>query len=152
MNIGSIDTATPATTGNFNAYGIANGSSTYASDTYAALTRQQWSDYVSTFVPVENQLIDYATDPTKVSGAMSSASTNVNDAYDAQQGATQRTLQGLGVTLNPDEQAAQTRATGLSRSLADVQAQNLAGDQTRQLQQSILGNPAPSAVTVGANS
>ena len=26
----------------------------FASNTYAALTRQQWADYVSTYVPIEN--------------------------------------------------------------------------------------------------
>lgn len=137
-----------ATTSTLNAFGINPASSTYASDTYAALTRAQWANYVSTFVPIENQLIDYATDPTKVADAMSSASQNVQNAFGAQEGATQRRLGGLGLTLNADEQAAQTRATGLAKSLADVQAQNLARDETVQRQQSLLGNPMPSAVTV----
>jgi len=114
-----------------------------ASDTFAAITRQQWADYVSTFVPIENQLIKYATDPTVVSSAMSEASGNVNAAFDAQQASTQRRLQGMGVTLDADEQAAQTKATGLARSLADVGAQNTARDLTVQRQQGILGNPAP---------
>jgi hypothetical protein len=114
-----------------------------ASDLYAQATRQQWSNYVNTFVPIENQLIKYATDPGVVTGAMSDASKGVNDAFDAQQGATQRRLQGLGVQLSPDEQAAQTRSSGLTRSLADVQSQNTARDLTTQRQQSILGSPAP---------
>lgn len=117
--------------------------STYASDTYAALTRQQWADYVTTFVPIENQLIDYATDPATVGNAMAEASTDVNAAYDAQQGATQRRLRGLGVTLDADQQRAQQREFGLSKSLADVGAQNTAAALTRQRQSSILGNPAP---------
>lgn len=114
-----------------------------ASDLFAQATRQQWSDYVNTFVPIENKLIKYATDPTVVSSAMSDASKGVNDAFDAQQGATQRRLQSLGVSLSPDEQAAQTRSAGLTRSLADVQSQNTARDLTTQRQQSILGSPAP---------
>jgi hypothetical protein len=129
--------------GTNNIYGVNSGSKTYASDTYAALTRDQWANYVSTFVPIENQLIKYATDPSVVTSAMSQASQNVSDAYTAQAGTTARRLGALGVTLSPEQQQAQTRSYGLSKSLADVGAQNIAGDITRQRQQSILGNPAP---------
>ncbi len=120
--------------------------STAASDAYAALTREQWLNYVSTFVPIENQLIDYATDPNRPLEAMKEASADVNAAYTAQQGALQRRLGGLGVSLTPDEQAAQERSYGLSKSLADVGSQNMAGALTRQRQQAILGNPAPTPV------
>lgn len=120
--------------------------STYAADTFAALTRDQWATYVSTFVPLENQLIDYATDTTRPDQAMADASARVNAAFDAQAGSTDRRLRGLGVTLDADEQAAQRKAYGLSRSLADVGAQNLARDLTVRRQQSVLGNPAPQGV------
>ena len=126
-----------------NEFGFNPGSKTYASDTYAAMTRQQWANYVQTFVPLENQLIKYASDPSVVSNAQADASRDVNASFDAQAGALQRRMQGLGVTLDPDQQVAQKRQFGLARSLADVGGQNLAGDLTRQRQQSILGNPAP---------
>lgn len=128
-----------------NILGVQTGTKTYANDTFAALTRQQWADYVSTFVPIENQLIDYAMNPQTVTNAMAEASQDVNAAYSAQEGATQRRLRGLGVALDPDQQRAQQRSFGLSKSLADVGAQNLAGELTRQRQQSVLGNPAPQA-------
>jgi hypothetical protein len=136
-------------TGIHNQYGVDTGSKNYAGDTYAALTREQWANYVSTFVPIENQLIQYATDPNKPMEAMAGASKDVNAAYTAQQGATDRQLKGLGVSLNADEQAAQTRSFGLSKSLADVGAQNVAGALTRDRQQSILGNPAPQSAQTG---
>lgn len=117
-----------------------------ASDTFAALTREQWSDYVNTFVPLENQLIQQAMDPEAANRAMASASQNVNDAFAAQQGATDRRLRGLGLQLTPEQQAASTRATALSKSLTDVGAQNTARDLTVQRQQGILGNPAPQGV------
>lgn len=129
-----------------NFFGINPGSKHYANNLFEAITRQQWSDYVSTFVPIENKLIDYATNPAVVTDAMADASKNVNDAFDVQSGSTQRRLQGLGVSLSPEEQAAQKKATGLARSLADVGAQNNARDLTMQRQQSILGNPAPQGV------
>lgn len=123
--------------------------STVASDTYAALTREQWANYVSTFVPIENQLIEYATDPNKPLENMAEASRDVNAAYTAQQGATQRRLRGLGVSLTEDEQMAQERSFGLSKSLADVNAQNIAGAVTRDRQAAILGNPAPKSSGMG---
>ena len=131
--------------GTNNIYGVNTSSKTYAGDTYAALTRDQWANYVSTFVPIENQLIKYATDPAVATTAMAQASTNVNDSFNAQQGATARHLAGLGVTLTPEQQQAQQKSYGLSKSLADVGAQNMAGLITRNRQSSILGNPAPIA-------
>lgn len=121
-------------------------SKNYANDLYESVTRQQWANYVGTFVPIENKLIQYATDPTQASQAMAGAHTDIDNAFQAQEGATQRRLQGLGVQLSPDEQAAQTRSSGLTKSLADVQGQNTARDLTVQRQQSILGNPAPQGV------
>lgn len=128
-------------------WGQARKSKTWAADTFAALTRDQWATYVSTFVPLENQLIDYATDAARPDQAMAEASTRVNAAFDAQAGATERRLRGLGVTLDADERAAQQKSYGLSRSLADVGAQNLARDLTVRRQQSVLGNPAPQGGT-----
>ena len=114
------------------------------SDQYAALTRQQWNEYLTVLgVPQENKLIDYATNPATVSNAMSEASSDVNQAFDRQADVSTRRLQGLGLTLTPEEQTASTRQTGLARSVADVGAQNRVRDQTIARQQSILGNPAP---------
>jgi hypothetical protein len=123
--------------------GDGGGGGQSASDLFAQITRQQWADYMNTFVPLENQLIKYATDPGVVSGAMSKASEGVNDAFDAQEASSARRLRGLGLTLDADEQAAQTKSSGLARSLADVGSQNIVRDLTRERQDSILGNPAP---------
>ena len=71
-------------------YGFDPNSKNYANDTYSAVTRDQWSNYVNTFVPIENQLISYATDPTQPAQAMAAASTGINQAFDAQAGSTQR--------------------------------------------------------------
>lgn len=117
--------------------------SNYAADTFAQLTRDQWQSYVQNFVPFEDKLIQYATDPSVVSGAMAEASRDVNTAFDNRQLATTRRLGSMGLSLNADEQAASTRSFGLARSLADVQGQNSARDTTRARQQSILGSPMP---------
>lgn len=116
---------------------------TSANDTFAALTRDQWSSYVQNFVPFENKLIDYSNDPGIVTGAMNQASVDVNAAFANRQEASQRRLRGLGLTLDADEQRAATRSFGLARTLADVQGQNSARDATLARQQSIMGNPTP---------
>ncbi|ERR1700741_100867 len=121
---------------------------TTASDIYANLTRQQWQNYVSTFVPIENQLIQYATDKSLPGQAMAQAGADVDQAYASQAGQQARKLQGMGIALDPSEQAATTRLTGLSHALSNVQAQNTARDLTISNQQSILGNPAPTTASI----
>jgi hypothetical protein len=117
-------------------------------DAYAALMRDQWYTYVNTFVPIENKLIEYATSPTVVSDAMSDASADTTASYDAAQAGAARRLAGMGATLDADEQKASDRSWGLSKSLADVGAQNTAGTAARQRQASILGNPSPDAISI----
>lgn len=121
---------------------------TTASDIYANLTREQWQNYVSTFVPIENQLIQYATDKSLPGQAMAQAGADVDQAYASQAGQQARKLQGMGIALDPSEQAATTRLTGLSHALSNVQAQNTARDLTISNQQSILGNPAPTTTSI----
>lgn len=53
------------------------------------------------------------------------------------------------MALNAEESKAATRTLGLSKSLADVQAQNKARDQTIARQQSILGSPVPNLGSLG---
>lgn len=114
-----------------------------ANQMFAEITRKQWADYVQNYIPIENQLIAYATDPSVPGQAMAKASDNVNAAFDQQQGAVQRRLASMGTSLSPDERKAYDRSSAVSRSLTDVQAQNLAGTATRERQASLLGNPAP---------
>jgi hypothetical protein len=126
-----------------NPYLINPNAKDYAQQNYAALTRDMWAQWTTNFLPYENKLIEYASDPAQVDKAQATASQNVQQSFDAQQQATGRRLKGLGLTLDPEEQAAADRSSGLARSLADVNAQNVAGAQTRQRQQNILGNPSP---------
>lgn len=115
----------------------------FAQQTFAALTRQQWDDYLRNYVPIENELINYATDPNQVQNAVLNARTAVDQSFDVQAGIQQRQLRGLGVTLAPDEQRAVERSTGLARSLADVSAANLTTQRVTDRQRSVLGAPVP---------
>jgi hypothetical protein len=119
----------------------------FAQQTFAAITRQQWDDYLRYYVPIENELINYATNPQTVQDAVMNARTDVDNAFDAQVGVDERRNRGLGISLAPDEQNAVDRSRGLARSLADVSAANLTTERVRDRQQSLLGNPSP---TVGA--
>jgi hypothetical protein len=136
----------PNTTGydlNANPFSIDSGAKDYAAQNYAALTRDMWASWTANFLPYQDDLIEYARDPNVVTKAQEQASQNVNMSFDAQQGATQRRLKGLGITLDAEEQKAADRSYGIARSLADVTAQNVAGARTRERQSSVLGNPAP---------
>lgn len=129
----------------FNAspYGVDRGAKDFAGRNYEALTRDMWASWTSNFLPFENDLIEYASDPEAVTRAQQQASENVGLAFDAQQQATGRRLKGLGLTLDEEEQRAADRSYSTARSLADVTAQNVAGARTRERQQNVLGNPAP---------
>ena len=96
-------------------------SDTPIGDAYAALTREQWNTYVKNFIPIENKMIQYATDPSVVTDAMANASADTVGAFNAQQAGTARRLRGLGATLDADEQRASTRSFSLAKSLADQQ-------------------------------
>lgn len=112
--------------------------------TFAALTRQQWGDYVRNFVPYENRLIDYSSNPQVVADAMGDAGAAARQSFTNRAASSQRGLRELGLTLTPEEQSSVDRSTSLAGSLADVNAQNAARDATLARQRSVLGNPAPS--------
>ena len=121
-----------------------------AQDSFAALTRSNWYTYLNELgVPQEDKLIQYATDPNLVSNAMAEASQDVNSSFLRQQESLQRRQALPGMALNAEESKAATRTLGLSKSLADVQAQNKARDQTIARQQSILGSPVPNLGSLG---
>lgn len=132
-----------------NPYGVRYGSKNYAGDTYAAMTREQWNTYLTAFVPIENQMIDYAMNPNTVRDAVTMARSDVDRSFDIQEGITERRMRGLGVTLNADEQQAADRQTGLAKALADVNAANMAVTRTEQRQRAIIGNPAPNPMQAG---
>jgi hypothetical protein len=120
-----------------------------AARTFAALTRQQWDQYLSEFVPLENKMISYAMDPATVGNAVTQARFDVGQSFDQQQAIQQRRLRGLGLTLDEDEQRAADRSTGLARSLAEVNAANMTTRRVTDRQQSLMGSPAPSINTGG---
>lgn len=123
--------------------GLNPNSKNFAQNAFAQLTRQQWDDYLTNYVPQENRLIDYATDETKPQDAAYLAGRGVGAAFDQQRESTGRRLAGMGLQLTDEEQAAADKQSRLSESLATVGAMNNARDATTQRQQSVIGQPAP---------
>lgn len=119
------------------------GSKTAAGDTFAALTRLQWDQYLQNFVPLENEIIYQATNPQVAADAVMNARTDVANAFDVQEGVQERRLRGLGLALDEDQQRAITRQTRLSESLADVNAANMTQQRVQDRQMGLLGAPSP---------
>lgn len=111
-----------------------------ANQTQAALTRQDFSNWISTFLPYQDKLIEYATNQELPGLAMAQVQTDVNSAFDQQQGDLERRLRPYG-PLAADEQQAADRTMALSRGAATAGAANRARDVTKARQQAVLGNP-----------
>lgn len=115
----------------------------FAQNAFAAITRQQWDDYLTNYVPMENRLIEYATDENLPQENAQLAGRGVGQAFDRSRESTQRRLAGMGLQLTEEEQAAADKQSRLSEGLATVGAMNNARDATMQRQQGVIGNPAP---------
>lgn len=111
-----------------------------ANQTQAALTRMDFTNWITTFMPYQDKLIEYATNQELPGLAMAQAQTDVNQAFDQQQGDLERKLRPYG-PLAADEQQSADRTLALSRSAASAGAANRARDVTKARQQAILGNP-----------
>lgn len=123
--------------------GLNPRSQNFAQQAFAAITRQQWNDYLTQYVPLENRLIEYAMDEEAPAQAAELAGRGIGQSFDRQRESTGRRLAGMGLTLTPEEQAAADKQSRLSESLATVGAMNNASQVTRDRQQSVIGNPTP---------
>lgn len=110
-------------------------------DTFAMMTRDMWSQWVSQFMPIENTLIDYASDVTLPGQSAAKAITGVQSAYAQANKSSDLSMKTSGIQLNEQERNAMTRDRNLSQSLAEVQAANTARTLTTDRQRSTLGVP-----------
>lgn len=122
-----------------NSLGVRLDAERYAADTQAALTRDQWNTYVANFMPVEDNLIKYAQNQALPAENAERAIAGVGQAFEQQQGISQRRMKAYGIQATPEQTAAIDRSTKLNKSLAEVQAGNTARDMTLQRQRSIMG-------------
>jgi hypothetical protein len=106
-----------------------------ASDTLAAINREQWDDYKARFIPRENQLIDAYDNPALRQERMDAATGYAASSADSAQGVAARQMSRYG--LNNDSQAGQ-REAGLTKTASIVDAQNTSRDQMNARDQLLL--------------
>jgi hypothetical protein len=106
-----------------------------------AITASQWSTYLQHFVPMENQLIQYAMDPNLAGKNMEIAQGLQEQANQQSTGAQTRQLQQFDTALTPEQQAAADKTKGIGDAAAKVTAANKAKDVTVANQMGIMGAP-----------
>lgn len=111
----------------------------YAQNALARFTTGEYNDYVRNINPIEDDLLAYARDKTQPDKAAQQGIADVNASFDQIPGQLQRRNQGLGLTLSPEEQAAQQRSLATQRGLASATAANRGAQGAYATQDQILG-------------
>jgi len=110
-----------------------------ADNQLAQIYRDQWSDYVKRFFPLENELVDTYNNPTVHNRIIGSAVDQTMAGMDAAQGSFGRSMARFG--LNQDAQVKQEtdRSFNLARTTAVVDAKNRTRQALLERDQAILG-------------
>lgn len=116
-----------------------SSSPTYASDGLARLTRERFADYQRRFRNIENQQIEFATDRAAPMNAAQEAIGDVQASFAQIPGQQERRNARMGLSMAPDQQQSQARATNLAGGLASVVAANRAARQTYDRQTAVFG-------------
>lgn len=97
-----------------------------ATDKLGAITKQQWADYQSRFVPIENQLMDMTTynNPDLANQEINRVETDTASAYDNIANASAIQMGRYGISRNADQQQSSDRLSALGKSGAIVDAAN----------------------------
>lgn len=110
----------------------------------AALTRQQYRDYIDRFQPREDWLINYATNENKPLEDANRARGYVDQAFANAPGTLDRRMKGLGVSMTPEQQQSFQRQSTYQKGLSQVDAMNRASQNTWDRQTEILTGSSPS--------
>lgn len=118
-----------------------------ASNILASILRQQYSNYQSMFVPEENKLIKFATDPNTIPNAQKRAMGLTEQSFKAGDAGFNKGLETSGVQLTPEQQASIGRQRQVNQQLATVDSANRAGVRTYDQVTGILsGAPSSSGI------
>lgn len=115
----------------------------------ARIARQQFDRYMDTFVPIENEYVDFAMGGAGLEEAVGEARESVDTAFDSQRGQVQRGLSRYGATRSPSERASARRQNLLREAAASDQATNTARRAVEDRRLSMLAgglntsNPRP---------
>jgi len=101
-------------------------SKTYASDTWAKITRSQWDDYVNRFVPREDALLNMTTyqNPALVAHDIARGTQEAAKGFNATRNMADQYQSRYGAALSRGEQQYQDRSANVSRSAAIVNEAN----------------------------
>lgn len=91
-----------------------------------AITKMQWADYQTRFVPIENQLMNMTTynNPELAGQEIGKAQADTAGTYDNIAGSQAIQMGRYGMSLSPDQQASSDRINSLGKSGAVVDAAN----------------------------
>ncbi len=102
----------------------------------ADLTRQQFEDYKTRFLPVQEELFGLATSDKLLNEQMARNETNINTSFNQSKVAESQRLGRYG--LMPDETKQSSANTGLLKSLTTASVNNETRESVDDLQNSIL--------------
>lgn len=102
------------------------------------MSRNQWQMAYGAAMPLQNQLIQYAENPSAIGEAMQAAGADTNAAFSTAATDEQRLISQLGAPLSPEQQASAAKSQALSKGLATAGNENLAAQQTYANQQGVL--------------
>jgi hypothetical protein len=122
-----------------------------ASNLLAQITQAQYQNYQSLYSPIENQQIAYATNPGTIPLAQQQAGASSTAASTGTAQGLQKSLEGQGIKLSPDQQAAVSSKLGLQASLNKVGAMNTAGTATYDTISQTLAGGAPNLSNLTSN-
>jgi hypothetical protein len=99
-------------------------SDTFAQDTNAWITRQQWQDYQNRYLPVENKLIDQTMGRDLLNERLGAITATTNTAFDTNMLAAQQRRARYGMRLEGQGAQAQQRGRELSQATAIADGTN----------------------------
>ena len=152
---GNFSLDTPASMGGNFTYSKAPTDGTIRTDSYenamADLTRQQWDDFKSRYLPVQNDLLALASNDQLLTDQLGRNKDNVNNSFAlAKQGEEMR-LGRYGLSANDSQQS--NNNTGLLKNLTMASVNNETRSSVDDLQNKIItgqGGAPKSLADIGA--
>ena len=128
-------------------------SNTYASDTWADITRAQWEDYLNRFVPREDALMNMTTyeNPGVVDSTMAIGKQAAAIGYDATQRMNQQAAGRYGAALTQGYQQNQDRRDNVGKSAAIVNEANRIRQELQDRNRQIALGTSNAAVSIREN-
>ena len=123
-----------------------------AASRLGSITKAQWADYQTRFVPIENQLMNMTTYNNKdlAGQEIGQARTDTSKSYDNIAGSQAIQLGRYGMGMNADQQQSSDRLNALGKSGAVVDAaNNIRLKLVERNQQIASGSANPNMVTQG---